>query len=64
MEPISGQRVKQRGAQRAPAQAAGEPEADTLVDERGWLAANAIVSALAAFTAFTSAGDDSAVDSE
>ena len=38
--------------------------ADTLVDERGWLAANAIVSALAAFTAFTSAGDDSAVDSE
>ena len=37
---------------------------DTLVDERGWLAANAIVSALAAFTAFTSAGDDSAVDSE
>ena len=37
---------------------------DTLVDERGWLAANAIVSALAAFTAFTSAGDDSGVDSE
>ena len=37
---------------------------DTLVDERGWLAANAIVSALAAFTAFTSAGDDSAADSE
>ena len=35
---------------------------DTLVDERGWLAA--IVSALAAFTAFTSAGDDSAADSE
>ena len=28
METISGQRVKQRGAQRAPAQAAGEPEAE------------------------------------
>lgn len=32
--------------------------ADTLVDERGWLAANATVSALAALIAFTSAGEE------
>ena len=38
--------------------------ADTLVDERGWLAVNAVVSAVAALVAFTTAGDDSAADSE
>ena len=31
---------------------------DTLVDERGWLAANAMVSALVALAVFSSAGED------
>ena len=32
--------------------------ADTLADERGWLAINALVAAVAAIAAFTSAGED------
>ena len=31
---------------------------DSLADERGWLAINALVAAIAAIAAFTSAGED------